>query len=155
MLRKGLIIVLLLSLVHHCLQRVSRQVWWLDEALLVRRMWSDDCDWRIFTQAALRSGMGWEMAALLEQVGRLPGVELPSRLLSLLRTSSKGPSNNLSRLRGSRGWATIQNALSLRGWRKVSYIFERMLRILAMVVTGGRSDPDAGGSAGEESDEIR
>lgn len=125
---------LLLSFLHHCQQRVSRQVWWIDEALITRMMAKDKGDWSVFASAAASTHLGREFAEILDVIGDLPGVSIPSGLASLLRISDQYSTEWLDRLRGSRGSPSLQNLLSLSGWKRISFLFEKAARIISEVM---------------------
>lgn len=123
---------LLLTLLHILRHGRGRPVWWLDAALLASGM--GDSDWRDFTYDATRTGLAPRLAGLLGVLQSFSGVGIPPRAFELM-LAAPDRGRFLDYSRSVRGGGSLAAVVTLRGWRRASFVPALLMRL----VSGGPS----------------
>lgn len=120
---------LLLTLLHMLRHGFARSIWWVDAALLASRM--GDGDWRRFTRLAMGTGLARRLAPVAGMLGGFRGVEVPARVVEMMAASGTDRGWFLDAAGDRRGSGSIAALLTLRGWRKASFLSVVLLRLAA------------------------
>lgn len=121
---------LLLALLHHCQKSSSRQHYWVEEVLLADEV-SRSGKWTRLGPALAAAGLAFETGTLLGIVSKLPGSTVPEDLPGELIGGSEGASRLLGMMRAGGGMPTLACMVSLKGHRRLSYMYGLMTGLLS------------------------
>jgi hypothetical protein len=118
---------LLLSLLHMIRHGEIRSIWWVDAALLCSRL--DCAGWERFAFLACRTGLSRRIEPLISILGGFPGIAVPE---GVGRSLSDGPDRSLPLriARLGRGGPTLAASMTLKGWRRVSFVSVVIMRLI-------------------------
>jgi len=127
----------LLALLHHCQEGSSRQIGWVDEALLAAAA-ARRSAWPRLGVALAATRLGTEISAILGVIAGMPGTGVPPGTAAALAAGGRGPDRLLSFYRTGSGLPTLACLLSMRGGRSVSYAVEIAARGIMAAGRGKR-----------------
>lgn len=118
----------LLFFLHFVTQKVPRQIWWLDLALLANLL-SKTNQWREFSRAARFTKLGKVISDRLAVAQSCFNLDVPESVHQTLNWNGDR-SSELAMLLGNRGKPTVKALLSSTGWRQISFLVSLIYRLL-------------------------